>query len=286
MRPLVAAVLDLDAALGGNAGLMLAGGLGIYLKQVQLQESGARTLVPHDLLPPARTTQDVDLVLRAEVVASPTSARTIRSALDSLGFQAVAGAEFLKFRRGMPPQEVAVDLLVGPLGAHRSAIDIKGGRARPAGLSGRDSIHARHAPEALGVDVHWCTLTVAGVRSDGMRIACPVRTPSPFTYALMKLAALQDRIHDAGKGHGRHHAVDLYRIVAMLTEEDAHLSQECAREHRNDDTMRWARGAVEELFGTRDGLGRLRLLEGLRSTAGFTHADADLLHEELHRLLA
>jgi hypothetical protein len=41
MQPLMATVLDFDAALGGDAGLLLGGGLGLYLKQVRLDALAA-----------------------------------------------------------------------------------------------------------------------------------------------------------------------------------------------------------------------------------------------------
>ena len=48
-----------------------------------------------------------------------------------------------------------------------------------------------------------------------------VRIPHPFTYLLMKLTAYRDRRHDADKDLGRHHALDVFRIVAMLTESES-----------------------------------------------------------------
>ena len=67
--PLTITVLDLDAALGGNADLMLGGGFGLYLKQLRLEQSDDKTLLPRSRWPRARTTQDIDLFLRAEIVA-------------------------------------------------------------------------------------------------------------------------------------------------------------------------------------------------------------------------
>ena len=52
MKPLIASILDLDSALGGNAGLLLGGGLGLYLKQEHLRTTGARTLLALERLPP------------------------------------------------------------------------------------------------------------------------------------------------------------------------------------------------------------------------------------------
>ncbi len=41
--------------------------------------------------------------------------------------------------------------------------------------------------------------------------------PHSFTYLLMKLTAYRDRKNDPRKELGRHHALDIFRIVAMLT---------------------------------------------------------------------
>lgn len=39
---LTVTVLDLDAALGGNADLLIGGGFGLYLKQLHLEQAGDR----------------------------------------------------------------------------------------------------------------------------------------------------------------------------------------------------------------------------------------------------
>ena len=283
MRPLVDALVDLDAALGGNAGLMIAGGLGLYLKQEHLRATGARTLMPSHRLPSARTTQDVDLFLHADTIAKPDRARAVRAALDVLDFRPVAGAEFLKFRRGTGAREVTIDLLVGPVGSQRSSIEFKGGRARPVGISGRDALHAYHTPEAVGVDAHWLAVDV---RECAAAAQCSVRIPCAFSYVLMKLSALSDRIHDPGKGFGRHHAVDLYRIIAMLSEEDERVSRECALAHSSNEVIEHVRSLAHRLFARRDGLGRTRLREGARGLMTLSEADADLLYSELQRMLS
>ena len=40
------------------------------------------------------------------------------------------------------------------------------------------------------------------------------------TYILMKLFAFRGRKDDPAKGMAQHHALDLYRVVAMLTEDE------------------------------------------------------------------
>ena len=110
--PLIMTVIDLDEALGGKANLLLADGLGLYLKQQFLQDAGVRTLLPRSKWPVARTTQDIDLILRAEVVAGTEQMRRCREALDQMGFVVVEGAKWMKFTRNVDGRDVIIDLMV------------------------------------------------------------------------------------------------------------------------------------------------------------------------------
>jgi hypothetical protein len=58
----------------------------------------------------------------------------------------------------------------------------------------------------------------SGTRSDGRRARSEVAIPQAFSYAMMKLFAFRDRKDDAEKEFAQHHALDMYRIIAMLTE--------------------------------------------------------------------
>jgi hypothetical protein len=84
--PLTTTVLDLDAALGGNADLLVGGGFGLYLKQLHLERSDEKTLLPRSRWPRARTTQDIDLFLRAEIIIDAGRMASYRQAIDQLGF--------------------------------------------------------------------------------------------------------------------------------------------------------------------------------------------------------
>ena len=80
--PLQECLLGLHAALGESIPLIIAGGYGLYLKQRSIVHSGLRTLFSPDLLPDNRTTSDIDLFLRAEVVVSdPSAGRHVRPAI-------------------------------------------------------------------------------------------------------------------------------------------------------------------------------------------------------------
>lgn len=286
MGPLITSVMDLDSALGGNAGLLLGGGLGLYLRQEHLRATGARTRIALDRLPPARTTQDIDLFLRAEVIASTEEVARYRAALDSLGFKVVAGSEWLKFRREVGGTEVLLDVMVGPLGEHARAIRMEGCRARPRGLGGRSGLHAFATAEALGIESGPLRIPLHGSAPDGVRASCEVLVPRAFPYVLMKLGALRDRIDDGSKQEGRHHAMDLYRIAGLLTEEEAEVSARLARRFAEHDEVAEAKRTIDRLLAPKDGLGRIRLLEYQRdSGAPILGLDPDFLVRELHALL-
>lgn len=254
MNPLITTVLDLDHALAIHAtgapstNLLLGGGLGLYLRQEQLRAAGARTLLPLNALPAARTTEDIDLFLRAEVIASPDAVRRHREAITSLSFTSFPGAEWLKFVRLVNGAEVKLDLMVGPLGHHADSVRIKGVRVRPKGLSGARGLHAFSTDDALGIEQKPASITISGQRSDGAVASCAVHIPRAFPYALMKLAALRDRVHDARKQEGRHHAMDLYRIVGMLTEEEETVCAALAAQFRGDPKLDEAIDTVDALF--------------------------------------
>jgi len=287
MKPLITSVLDLDSALGGNADLLLGGGLGLYLKQQYLRETEARTLLAMDRLPPARSTEDVDLFLRAEVIASADEISRYRAALNKLGFKVVRGAEWLKFSRDVQGTEVRLDVMVGPLGKYADCIHRKDFRFRPKGLEGKSGLHAFATEEALGIESRPLRMPLRGQASDGHAVSCEVLIPRAFPYALMKLGALRDRINDENKQEGRHHAMDLYRIVGLLTEEEADSSAQLALEYEGHCEIGEANRAIDKLLAPRDGLGRLRLLEYQRmSKESVPDVDPDFLVKELRRLLS
>lgn len=272
--PLTKTVINLDFALGGNADLLLAGGFGLYLKQRHLEDSVTKTLLPRSRWPGARTTQDIDLFLRAEVVADANQMARYREALDQLGFEVVAGAEWLKFWREVDGRKVVVDLMVGPLGDLEDHVKRRNVRVSPKGSSG---LHARAANDAIGVEHDPIRLALgAGGRS------CEVLVPQAFPFALMKLGALRDRIRDPDKDEGRHHALDLYRIASMLTEEEESAAKGLAAKYQDHPVIAGATRTIEEHLAPPTGLGRIRLREHPLCPPD---AEADWLANELRRLI-
>src|SRR4051812_14798305 len=115
--PLLTTLLDLDSQLNSSQELIIGGGYGLFLKQLYLQANPQiRALFAADRLPTARTTEDIDLILRAEIVTDSKSMKPIRAALDRLGFSVVETAKYTQFVRPMRPGQVKIDLLAAPLG--------------------------------------------------------------------------------------------------------------------------------------------------------------------------
>lgn len=273
--PLSITLLDLDAALGGGADLMVGGGFGLYLKQLHLERSAVRTLLPKSRWPQARTTQDIDLFLRAEIVADVARMERLRGALDQLGFLVEEDAKWMKFARDVGRRTVIIDLMVGPLGEFEDRTERHSIRVKPIGSSG---LHARAANDAIGVEHEPVRLSLG----DGTR-SSEVLVPQAFPFALMKLGALRDRVNDTNKDEGRHHALDTYRIVAMLTEAEDDVARMLAARYSAHPVITAAKRTVDELFAAPNGLGGLRLREHPLCPAD---ADPTWLAKELRRLVA
>jgi hypothetical protein len=261
--PLITTALDLIVVIGrADFKLILGGGYGLYLKQLHLQNNqSVRTLLPGELWPYPRATEDLDVFLSTEIVASLDDMRAIRAALDSLGFQPVAGAEFLHFEKPWHAGgRVKIDMLTGPIkdDASRKKLKITPPRVRPRGNL---ELHAYLTNEAIDFDQALLALPITGTRSDGTNATATVYVPQPFSFLLMKLHAFADRVADANKDLGRHHALDVYRIIAMLTPDEYEALRKNVQRHTASPAVQRARQIVGEYFSSATSLGAIRLRE-------------------------
>ncbi len=190
----------------------------------------------------------------------------IADALDRLGYVAVPGAEYMQFvrtiRLGEREAEVKVDLLVGPFEPFRRLMQVKPPRVRPkGGKKGR--LHAHETPEAVGVEEEPLVIPVQGPRSTGEEYQAQVRLPQAFSYALMKLFAFRDRKDDPDprKDKGRHHALDLYAVVAMTTEPEYDFARRARVRYAENEKVREAAEIVRSDFAGPESIGVLRLRE-------------------------
>jgi len=279
-EPLLTTLLDLDSALNSRKKLIIAGGYGLFLKQLYVRDNPQiRTLFGEDALPNARTTEDIDLILRAEIVTDSASMKVIRSVLDQLDFTAVKAAKYTQFVRPMSLGHVKIDLLAAPLGEFASRVPRDARRVKPRPSVG---LHASKLEEALAVDRHAILIPIQGQLSSGEPHATEVLIPQAFTYLLMKLCAYRDRMDDADKNLGQHHALDIYRIVGLLMQDEDSDVRGLIAEFAQHPVVIEARQIAATHFIAPDGIGRLRIREHpLSSTA----LDLDRLAGELKQLL-
>ncbi len=239
---------------------MIGGGYGLFLKRQHLLATGLRTLFED--LPEARATNDLDMFLRAELLSDLARTRQVREAILRLGYIPVEEAKFLQWKReilvGGVPQEVKIDVLVGPLGEFRRKLKVSMPRVRPRG---EIEFHAHAVEEAILLEDQPIVVKITGVRSTGERYVGTVQVPEAFPYLMMKLHAFADRKADANKDLGRHHALDAYTIVGMMTEAEYERAKRIGAEQSGNATVQRARAIVHEDFSMDTAWGILRMRE-------------------------
>jgi len=242
--------------------LMIGGGYGLFLKQEHFARSSyTRTLLPPKEWPQARATNDIDLLLRPEILVAPKHMATLRETLDRLAFEPVAGAEYYQFEKPLGPgRAVRFDFLTGPSSqfAHREGLRMDSRRIRPRQSVG---LHAHPLEEAIAYEQEATRVPVTGLRSNGDSYRTEILMPQAFTYMLMKLFAFRDRKDDPDKDMARHHALDLYRVAAMMAEAEYEVVRRLATENRDASVVREAGQIVAEFFSSSTALGVLRIRE-------------------------
>jgi hypothetical protein len=261
--PLRTHLLDLHAMLEPRGVVLtLGGGYGLFLKQRALA-GGEQTLFPVNLIPPPRATEDIDVLLDTEVVASSGQMALIINALRSLSFQQEVAK--WRYRKDLGPgKRIHVDLLTGPdTGFDHGKLKLQGVTVGPVDEVG---VNARRMDEALALDTHATFVTIEGSRADLSNHIARIRLPHPFTFLVTKLITFADR--DEGsvpnsedRRKARVQAIDLYRVIGMLTQTEYGQVLELAEKFRDNDHFRRACEIVAEYFAAPDGLGVIRMRE-------------------------
>ncbi|MGO9598095.1 MAG: hypothetical protein ACLP7Q_08895 [Isosphaeraceae bacterium] len=268
MDPLQMSLLDLHHKLHPHdIPLIIGGGLGLVLKRQQIEKEGLRTLF--DQLPKARSTNDIDLFFRAEIVADSGRVQIFVAALAKLGYVPLEKAKYLQWVRTVVvvgiPQEIKLDLLVGPIDDEfRDALHIKGPRVRPKGKN--VTFHAYRTEEAIEIQKGLMPVDLAGRLSGGESHTARVFVPQAFTYLMMKLHAFDDRKDESAKDEsdkqlGRHHSLDLYASVAMMTENEYDRAVRLGQVYGDHSPVKRSRGIVAESFAALSAPGMIRLRE-------------------------
>lgn len=113
-------------------------------------------------------------------------------------------------------------------------------------------MHAYLTNEAVALEVEPLSVPLGNETS--------VLIPNAFTFLLMKLHACRDRLHD-GEKLGRHHALDVYRLIAMLTDAEVELFRKLRGKHTDNAAVKRAAKIGGEILADATGLGVLRMRE-------------------------
>lgn len=258
------ALLDLHYELRDTGVvLLLGGGYGLYLKQLQLQNlrEPPRTILRGEVWPVPRSTEDLDLFLSTDIVTDVGQMRAIRAALDRLGYQVIEAAKFFQFAKPIGTAgRVKIDFLTGPISDAATANKIHRNLPRVRSRA-RVELHAYLTEEALDLHENPMIIELTAVLSTGDAHTATVYVPQPFTFLLMKLHAFAYRVDDTDKDLGRHHALDIYRLVAMMTESEYQHALGLAAKYRGHKAMARATAIVHDHFASDTSRGILRLRE-------------------------
>ncbi|WP_319522899.1 hypothetical protein [uncultured Desulfosarcina sp.] len=268
------ALLDLLQKLhNSEVRLIAGGGFGIYLKTDHVKRSGMRTLL--DQWPEPRSTNDLDLFLRPELLIESSKLRPLVSAISELGYQVVHGAEKYQFAKlglgGTSVGGIKIDILTGPQSRfHGTGVKADTRRARPKPSVG---IHAHPVEEALTLEDGLLPIMLAGTLSSGEPWESEIFLPHPYTFLMMKLFAFRDRHDDPDKEFGRYHALDLYTILATTTEEEWDYALQLRDQYKNEPFAKEAGKLVSECFSSQERLGMIRLMESPYYRPELQHED-------------
>jgi len=263
MPGLQTALLDLLYEVRGTdvAIIIIGGGYGIYLKTGHVQRLGQRTLFQE--WPEPRSTNDLDLFLRPELLIHAGKVKPLAKALAKLGYTVVPGAEKYQFVKPGPGGGMAgsikIDILTGPRTRFEGTkVKTDARRARPSPSVG---IHAHPVDETPTLEEGLLTETLEGNLSAGRPWQGTVYLPHPYTFVMMKLFAFRDRLGDADKEYGRYHALDLYTIMATTTEAEWREALAMRERHAEDAYVKEAGRIVSTYFAGLDSPGMIRMRE-------------------------
>lgn len=262
MPTLRTALLDLLYELRNtDIKLIIGGGFGIYLRTQYVLGRGARTLLK--FWPELRSTNDLDLFLRADLLINSNKLKPLADAITRLKYKVVEGAEKYQFVKPGPRGSLAgslkIDLLTGPQTAFAgTGLKVDERRVRPDPSVG---IHAHPCDEGVTLEEKLATLSFSGTLSSGRPWEGEVFLPHPYTFLLMKLFAFKDRVNDPHKELGRHHALDLYSVIALTNETEWQECGEFSAGLKSDPAIIEVGKIVAEYFSGEEKLGLLRLRE-------------------------
>ena len=240
--------------------LIIGGGYGLYLKANYVRGIGVRTLLSE--WPEPRSTNDIDLFLRPELLIESSKVKPLAEAFSKLGYNVVTGAEKYQFIKNGPEGNtgsIKIDILTGPQDCFEgTGVRVDERRIRPNPSVG---IHAHPVNEAVTLEEGLFSVPITGKPTLGGIHQAEISIPHPYTFLMMKLFAFRDRLNDVDKDFGRYHAMDVYTILATTTEEEWRYALTLRDRLHSLPYVIEAGQIVSNYFLSLDQLGMIRLRE-------------------------
>lgn len=243
----------------GSAGILVAGGYGLFLKQNWLLSQPDRpVIVPvnqwYDNAP--RVTKDLDLVVGLDLIAGEGTQKEMLKVLRQNGFEVCPRNPRWKFIKALSEtRSLIVELHAQVPDETMTGVQADKFRIKHKPSLGDDGVHARTNPEAVGSALHPFTFDVQGMT---------VQVPNPITWLIMKLTAAEERWqksqspqHDEdtrafSRVQALKHAQDACRVVAMVTREENDLVPEVIAKLQGTVEFKKASAIVRESFISAD----------------------------------
>lgn len=206
--------------------IIVAGGYGLYLKQLWLLSQGvtATSAIPLSQWTAfaPRATQDIDLVLDLDVVADEAQQAVITRAIRAQGY--TDASPLWQFAKDVGAGRVKIELhSVPPPDGHLTVKQDGRFSIKRRASTSPDRLHTRANVEAVGGHLAVCRFPW---------LEHVIHVPNPVTWSVMKLTAAADRwaeANDPAKDPGKRevqrkqalkHAVDTGRIIALMQVEE------------------------------------------------------------------
>jgi hypothetical protein len=239
--------------------IIIGGGYGIFLKTAYVNEHRIRTLLNER--PESRSTNDLDLFLRPELLIHSEKLKPLSAAIEKLGYKVVETARAYQFIKSDSNGKggIKIDFLTGPQSCFQGTkAKTDGRRVRPNPSIG---LHAHPVDEAPTFEDSLLTLKVSGILSTGNAWDWEVFLPHPFSFLMMKLFAFRDRLTDESKEFSRYHALDLYSIISTTSEEEWNAFAAFRKRLGAEPHFKESGAIVEEYFSAKNKAGIIRMRE-------------------------
>jgi hypothetical protein len=231
----------------GEGYVLIAGGYGLYLKQMWLRSNPETpTLVPLESWKDAspRSTKDIDLAIGLDLIADRETQERVIAILDQNEFKAKT-KYWAWEKHASGGHNILVELHAPSPKAGSVNPYIEGGRVkrRSSSIEGAPTeekkIHAKHNRELIGYELHPFHFELNGLR---------LSIPNPVTFAVMKATAAHELWEKSqtpsekavdSREKAQKHAQDLFRVLGMVTREESDRADDIvaaieeARAYRN-----------------------------------------------------